>query len=121
MIPELDNILQSGNYESPLGSTSVDWFVHEVIKIENKMNFYFKNTNKDIIMTEEDEEHCRNKITCRFCEKELLIDKVRDHCHLTGKHRGPAHNKCNNDLKHSQSTFIPFVFHNFSNYDSLLL
>ena len=53
---EIDYILQSGYYESPLGYNNVDWFVNEVIKLENKINFYFKNTNKDIIMTQEDNE-----------------------------------------------------------------
>ena len=24
---------------------------------------------------------------CRFCEKNIESDKVRDHCHLTGKYR----------------------------------
>ena len=55
------------------------------------MAFYFKNTNKDIIMTEEDVEHYRNSDICRFCEKQRLSDRIRDHCHLTGKDRGPAH------------------------------
>ena len=41
----------------------------EVIKLENKMTFFFKNTNKDIIMVEKDEEDCRNNNICRFCEK----------------------------------------------------
>ena len=54
---------------------------------------------------------------CRFCEKEILSDKVRDHCHLTGKYRGPAHNTCNINVKQKDSNFIPFAFHNFSNYD----
>ena len=26
--------------------------------------------------------------------KKIESDKVRDHCHLTGKYRDPAHNKC---------------------------
>ena len=81
------------------------------------MAFYFKNTNKDIIMTEEDEEDFRNDNVCRFCEKEILSDKVRDHCHLTGSYRGPAHNICNINVTQKQSNFIPFIFHNFSNYD----
>ena len=81
------------------------------------MAFYFKNTEKDIIMTEEDEEDYRNDNICRFCEKEILSDKVRDHCHLTGKYRGPAHSKCNINVTQKQSNFIPFIFHNFSNYD----
>ena len=81
------------------------------------MAFYFKNTKKDIIMTEEDDEDYRNDNICRFCEKEILSDKVRDHCHLTGKYKGPAHSKCNISVTQKQSNFIPFIFHNFSNYD----
>ena len=86
-------------------------------KLENKMAFYFKNTKKDIIMTEENEEDYRINNICIFCEKEILSDKVRDHCHLTGNYRGPAHSKCNINVTQKQSNFIPFIFHNFSNYD----
>ena len=50
------------------------------------MAFYFKNTKKDIIMTKENEEDFKNNNICRFCEKEIVSDKVRDHCHLTGKY-----------------------------------
>ena len=68
-------------------------------------------------MTEKNEEDYRNNDICRFCGKEIITDKVRDHCHLTGKYRGPAHSKCNINLTQKQSNFIPFIFHNFSNYD----
>ena len=117
IISELEDVLKSGYYESPLGYDNVDWFVKEVIKLENKMAFYFKNTEKDIIMTQEDEKYCKNNNICRFCEKEILSDKIRDHCHLTGKYRGPSHNVCNINVKQKDSNFIPFAFHNFSNYD----
>ena len=50
---------------------------------------------------------------CRFCEKEILSDKVRDHCHLTTKYRGPAHSVFNINVTQDQSNFIPFIFHNF--------
>ena len=33
------------------------------------MAFYFKNTKKDIIMTQEDKEDFDNNTVCRFCEK----------------------------------------------------
>ena len=118
IISELEDVLESGYNESPLGYDNVDWFVKEVIKLENKIAFYFKNTKKDIIMTEEDEEHYKNNNICRFCEREVLSDKVRDHCHLTSKYRDPAHNTCNKNVKQKDSNFIPFAFHNFSNYDS---
>ena len=69
IISELEEVLESGYYESPIGYNNVDWFVKEVKKLENKMAFYFKNTKKDIIMTQEDEEDYKNNNICRFCEK----------------------------------------------------
>ena len=81
------------------------------------MAFYFKNTKKDIIMKQEDEEDYKNNNIRRFCEKEILSDKVRDHCHLTGNYRRSRHNICKINVKQKDSNFIPFVFHNFSNYD----
>ena len=72
IISELEDVLESGYYESPLGYNNVDWYVTDVIKLENKMAFYFKNTERDIIMTKEDEEDYKNNIICRFCEKEII-------------------------------------------------
>ena len=59
-------------------------------------------------MTKEDEDY-RNNI-CRFCEKEILSDKFRDHCHLTGKYRGPVHSKCNIKVTQDQSYIILLCF-----------
>ena len=53
---DLEDVLKSCYYRSPLGYDNVDWFVDEVIKLENTMVLYFNNTERDIIMTEEDEE-----------------------------------------------------------------
>ena len=117
IVSELGGVLKSDYYQSPLGYDNVDWFVNEVIKLENKMTFYFKNTNKDIIMTQEDEEDYKDNNICRFCEKKIITYKARDHCHLTGSYRGPAHSICNNNVTQKQSNFIPFIFHNYSNYD----
>ena len=50
-------------------------------------------------------------------KKNIDCDKVRDHCRLTGRYRGLAHNNCNINVTQDQSNFIPFIFHNFSNYD----
>ena len=113
----MEDVLKSDFYESPLGYNNVDWFVDEVIKLENKMAFYFKNTMKDIIMTEEDGEDYRNNNTCRFCAEKIEFDKVRDHCHLTGNYRGSGHSKCNINVTQKQSNHIPFVSHNISNID----
>ena len=69
IISELEDNLESGHYESPLGYDNIDWFVKDVIKIENKMAFYFKNSKKDIIMIEENEKDYRNKKIVDFVKK----------------------------------------------------
>ena len=117
IVSEMNDVLQSGWHLSAFGEGNVEWFVNGVIKIENKMNFYFKNTKKEIVMTQEDEEDFKNSTHCWFCELPLDGRAVRDHCHLTGRYRGAAHERCNIKVKHKQSNFIPFMFHNFSNYD----
>ena len=72
-------------------------------------------------MTQEEEYHYKDIDICRFREKKIESDKVRNHFHLTSKYRGPAHRKCNNIVKQKQSSFIPFAFRNSSKYDSHLL
>ena len=71
-------------------------------------------------MTEENKQDFENDNICRFCEKYIEINKTRDHCHLTGNYRGPAHNECNLQVKQKNSNFITIGLHNFSNYDCLM-
>ena len=53
-------------------------------------------TNKNVIMTEEDEINYKAADHCHICEKIIFNnDKVLDHDHITGKYRGAAHNECN--------------------------
>jgi len=53
-----------------------------------------------------------------MCEKPFTPDdkRVRDHCHLTGRYRGPAYSNCN--LNYKDLHCIPIVFHNLSGYDA---
>ena len=73
---------------------------------------------KEMIFTEEDIKHFNNASDCWICGEELGNDRVRDHCHFTGRYRGPAHNKCN--LKYRKPKNISVFFHNLSGYDSHL-
>ena len=60
-----------------------------------------KHFNENLIMTEEEENLFQKSNSCWICKK--LIDndeeKVRDHCHVTGKFRGAAHKSCNLNFK----------------------
>ena len=64
-----------------------------------------------------------NKVSrCHICFKQFgdfkKGPKVRDHCHYTGRYRGPAHRNYN--LMYRIPSYIPVVFHNLSGYDAHL-
>ena len=51
-----------------------------------------------------------------------LNRKVKDHDHINGKYRGPAHDSCDKKLRiGSFETKVPLICHNFRGYDSHLL
>ena len=63
----------------------------------------------------------KNATKCHICEQPLFKSEpaVRDHCHITGKYRGAAHNKCN--LQYRVPKKVPILFHNLSKYDAHLI
>ena len=75
--------------------------------------------NEKMKITAEEEEEFKQASNCWICGQLLnLEDRVRDHCHFTGKYRGAAHNRCN--LKYSKPNNISVFFHNLTGYDSHL-
>ena len=75
--------------------------------------------NEKMIITAEEKEEFKQASNCWICHKKLnLEDRVRDHCHYTGRYRGAAHNICN--LKYSKPNNISVFFHNLTGYDSHL-
>lgn len=70
-------------------------------------------------MTEEDVHAFDSTKYCSIRGQLLNDDLVRDHCHVTGKFRGAAHNACNITLK--QRERIPILFYNLRGYDSHLI
>ena len=82
---------------------------------------------KDIIpLTDEEKETQENQKLCYICKQEFCTDennekelklkqKVRNHCHYTGKYRGASHSICN--LRNKIPKEIPVMFHNGFKYD----
>ena len=79
-----------------------------------------KHFNKPLVMTEDDELRFKLMDKCHICDKKYT-DKdvcVRDHCHITGKFRGSAHQECNLKLRiKPEDIKIPVIFHNLRSYD----
>ena len=73
---------------------------------------------KLIYLTPEQEKSFNKDKYCFICEKELGDDRVRDHCHFTGKYRGAAHNMCN--LLCRKPRILPVIIHNLQGYDAHL-
>ena len=73
---------------------------------------------KPIEMTDEDEKSFKRAKECHICKIPYITGdvRVRDHCHVTGKYRGSAHEDCN--LNFVLTNKIPVVFHNLKGYDS---
>ena len=94
-----------------IGKIFVDNLESDIAEIYHKFKF-----KKNMRITQDQEEDFQKATVCHICENQLLLDKVRDHCHLTGKYRGAAHNQCN--LNYKLPNFYPVIFHNLSGYDT---
>ena len=70
---------------------------------------------KGLILLSEDKGIFHNSHICWICKQELNMDKVRVYCHVTGKFRVAAHNKCNLKLRIPRT--LPIIFHNLEGYD----
>ena len=90
----------------------INWLEEDVKEISNL-------GNEKMIFTDKDKEQFNQASNCWICKKLFnLQDRVRDHCHFTGRYRGAAHNKCN--LKYKKPNNISVFFHNLAGYGSHL-
>ena len=98
--------------------TFLEYMLDEVKYCKKVMK---KEFNKPLIMTKEDEEKFLKANECHICNKKYTDKdiRVRDHCHITGKYRGSAHQECNLQLRlNPEKIKIPVIFHNLRGYDS---
>ena len=88
-------------FKSYLGGDVVDNFISSMIE-ESKCcsDVMKKNFNKELVMTEKDNEDFENSSNCWISDNGYTdIDvKVRDHCQITGKYRYSAYRYCNINL-----------------------
>ena len=87
--------------------------------LEDDVKIISELGNEPMKITPEEQEQFNQASNCWICGKLLnLQDRVRDHCHFTGRYRGAACNICN--LKYRKPNNISVFFHNLTGYDSHL-
>ena len=84
-----DNVFKPNKLRSYTGEGAmqkcVEW-IEEDIKIIANIS------EVDMIFGKEEAERFNKETKCWICKGDLNDDRVRDHCHFTGRYRGAAHN-----------------------------
>ena len=120
-------VLRTASYEGEdMGKLFVDSLTEDLKPI-----YKILKNPLPMVMTESDEVKHELAKECYACkdifgrewmnkktEKLEEVKKCRDHCHITGKYRGAACDKCN--LRMRVPKFVPVLFHNLEGYDSHL-
>ena len=121
-------VLQTASYEGEdMGKAFVDSLTEDLRPI-----YEILKNPLPMVMTENDKNQHEKAEKCYACEdvfgmvcgmnkktkEPIIVKKCRDHCHITGKYRGAACNKCN--LRMRVPMFVPVLFHNLEGYDSHL-
>ena len=93
----------------------IKWIFIQQKRINQIIDDHF---NKKLKMSEEDENY-KNSDICWIYNQKIIKNKVRDHCHITVKFRGPAHKECNSKLGIPRK--LPIIFHNLEDYDGHII
>ena len=93
-------------------------FVEKLTELTKGIYNDFYLRPKPLRVTRDEQKSFEEATICHICSKQLKDDKVRDHCHFTGKYRGAAHNQCN--LGSRKPRLLPVIFHNLQGYDAHL-
>ncbi len=120
-------VLKTASYEGEdMGKLFVETLTQDLRPV-----YEILKTPKPMIMTDSDKTKHKNSKACYACgdefgterrnektKKKEKVVKCRDHCHITGKYRGAACDKCN--LRMKVPMFVPVLFHNLEGYDAHL-
>ncbi|XP_077264211.1 uncharacterized protein LOC143898524 [Temnothorax americanus] len=105
-------------YRCRRGEDCLSWFANELRILAHCAKNKFSTNLAMVELTEDEKREFRLATRCHVCGKSFQLEdkRVRDHCHLTRRYRGPAHSRYN--LNYRNVYAIPVFFHNLSGYDA---
>ena len=105
-------------FEAPqvnIGDDAAEKFLDQVLAATTICRQHLANKIPMKRLTQEKWREYNNATNCSVCTKPFMSadKKVRDHDHLTGEYRGPAHNACNLNYRiDPKKVKIPCIIHN---------
>ncbi|XP_077258529.1 uncharacterized protein LOC143895350 [Temnothorax americanus] len=93
-------------YRFRRGEDCVSWFVNELNVITHRAKEILMTNVTMAELTLDETRNFWSATSCHICERPFKSEdgqRVRDHCHLTGRYRGPAHPRCNLNYRDSTS------------------
>ncbi|XP_077282637.1 uncharacterized protein LOC143908751 [Temnothorax americanus] len=105
-------------YRYRRGEVCDSWFVNELRVLARRAKIKVSTNISMVELTEDEKREFQCATHCHVCRKVFQPEdkRMRDHCLLTGRYRGPAHVRCN--LNYKNVYVIPVCFHNLSGYDA---
>lgn len=105
-------------YEFYRGPEPAEWLVAQLHDITSMIQRVYEIIVPMHVLSDSELLEFTSTSKCHICSEQFLPHdiRVRDHCHFTGKYRGPAHQPCN--LNYKAEKVIPVVFHNLTCYDA---
>ena len=98
-----------------IGYDTAETFLDQVLATATICRQHLANRIPMKQLTQEQWREYNNATNCSICTKPFMSTdkKVRDHNHLTGEYRGPAHNACNLNYRiDPKKVKIPSIIHN---------
>ena len=106
-------IYQYGLFKHPVvyrGVNAAEKFMEMLTEEAKEIEAIYKTPKPMEYLSEKQKQDHEDATVCYLCQKKFTSNnwKVAEHCHITGKYRGPSCNQCN--LQFKLPNFIPVFF-----------
>lgn len=106
-------------YAAKRGPDCLQWFCQELMSLSTKINERLEQPNApNCKLTKQQKTDYDLATLCHICDRKYYGKniKIRDHCHISGSYRGPAHIACSLNVRGKARVSV--VFHGLRESDA---